>query len=87
MGKKDPPEVVQLFDRIAELVPRAITLDETLYRLYETLIELVDPDSLGGWFMTPNGAFDGLKPIEVIERGEIDRLWEMAFRLRSGMPG
>ena len=58
-----------------------------VYRLYETLIEVVDPDSLGGWFMTPNGAFDGLKPIEVIERGEIDRLWDMAFRLRSGMPG
>jgi hypothetical protein len=28
-----------------------------------------------------------LKPIEVIERGEIDRLWEMVYRLRSGIPG
>ena len=32
MAEKDPPEVVQLFDRIAELVPRAITLDETIVR-------------------------------------------------------
>ena len=58
-----------------------------VYRLCEALSEVVDPDSLGGWFQTPNNAFDGLKPIEVIERGEIDRLWEMVYRLRSGMPG
>jgi len=58
-----------------------------VYRLCEALSEVVDPDSLGGWFVAPNDAFDGLKPIEVIERGEIDRLWEMVFRLRSGMPG
>jgi hypothetical protein len=52
-----------------------------------TLAEVVEPKSLGTWFVTPNEAFDGLKPVEVIERGEIDRLREMAFRLRSGMPG
>jgi DNA-binding XRE family transcriptional regulator len=58
-----------------------------VYRLCEALSEVVDPDSLGGWFQTPNNAFDGLKPIEVIERGEIDRLWEMVYRLGSGIPG
>lgn len=58
-----------------------------VYRLYEALSEVTQPESLGAWFMTPNDRFDGLKPIEVIERGEIDRLWEMVFRLRSGMPG
>jgi hypothetical protein len=58
-----------------------------VYRLCEALSDVVDPDALGGWFKTPNVAFDGLKPIEVIERGEIDRLWEMVYRLRSGMIG
>ncbi|WP_186767400.1 antitoxin Xre/MbcA/ParS toxin-binding domain-containing protein [Blastopirellula retiformator] len=58
-----------------------------VYRLHQTLSEVVDPSALGSWFSDPNPAFDGLKPIEVIERGEIDRLWEMAYRLRSGMPG
>jgi len=58
-----------------------------VYRLFQALTEVVDPVSLGGWFKSPNDAFDGLKPLEVIERGEIDRLWEMVFRLRSGMPG
>ncbi len=58
-----------------------------VYRLCEALAEVVERESLGAWFTTPNDAFDGLKPVEVIERGEIDRLWEMVFRLRSGMPG
>ena len=56
-------------------------------RLYNALSEVVDPDSLEGWFKTPNEAFDGFKPVEIIERGEIDRLWEMIYRLESGMPG
>lgn len=56
-------------------------------RLCECLSEVVDPESLGEWFNIPNEAFSGLKPVEVIERGEIDRLWEMYYRLGSGLPG
>ncbi|OYP30405.1 hypothetical protein CGZ80_22380 [Rhodopirellula sp. MGV] len=58
-----------------------------VYRLWAALCELVEPESLGQWFQLPNESFDGLKPIEVIERGEIDRLWDMVFELQSGMPG
>ena len=58
-----------------------------VFRLTEALSEVVDSESLGAWFVVPNEQFGGLKPVEVIERGEIDRLWDMAFRLRSGMPG
>ena len=58
-----------------------------VYRLLEALDDVVSVDSLGEWFESPNDAFDGLKPLEVIERGEIDRLWNMVFELRSGMPG
>lgn len=56
-------------------------------RLCDSLSEVIDPKSLGDWFYTPNDAFDGLKPVEVIERGKIDQLWEMFYRLRSGMSG
>jgi DNA-binding XRE family transcriptional regulator len=56
-------------------------------RLCDSLSEVVDLASLGQWFDTPNAAFGGSKPVEVIERGEIDRLWEMYYRLRSGTPG
>ena len=56
-------------------------------RLYEALSQVVDRECLGEWFDTPNSAFDGLKPLEVIERGKIDLLWDMVFRLKSGIPG
>ena len=55
-----------------------------LERLTEALAALFDEQSIGKWFDTPNSAFGGLKPIEVIERGESDRLWQMIFELRAG---
>ena len=57
-----------------------------LKRLIDALSEIVHEDSLGAWLQQPNDAFDGLKPIEVIDRGQSDRLWEMIFNLRSGNP-
>lgn len=90
-----------LFGRIVNVAERTIAKVESgaetpdklkrpyneVYRLWEALSDLVDPNSLGQWFNTPNESFDGLKPIEVIERGEIDRLWNMVFELQTGMPG
>lgn len=55
-----------------------------LERLTEALGELFDAKTLGAWFEAPNVAFGGLKPVEVIERGESDRLWQMVFELRAG---
>ena len=55
-----------------------------LHRLVTALKGLVDPHALGSWFETPNPAFGGLKPLEVIERGESDRLWRMVFEMKSG---
>lgn len=54
-------------------------------RLQERLAEVVAPESIPQWLETPNPAFDGLKPLEVIERGEIDRLWTMISYLESGV--
>ncbi len=31
-------------------------------------------------------AFSGLKPIEVIERVDVDRIWRMIYELQSGIP-
>jgi hypothetical protein len=42
---------------------------------------------MGEWFQQPNPAFDGLKPLEVVERGQIDRIWAMVYHLESGVPG
>ncbi len=54
-------------------------------RFQDRLATLVKPEEIPDWLDTPNDAFDGLKPIEVIERGEIDRLWNMIFYLESGV--
>lgn len=57
-----------------------------LIRLIAALGEIMKTASIGTWLLKPNNAFDELKPIEVIDRGEIDRLWSMIFYLRSGSP-
>lgn len=54
-------------------------------RFRERLAQVVKADAIPAWLETPNTAFDGLKPVEVIERGEIDRLWSMIFYLESGV--
>jgi hypothetical protein len=54
------------------------------HQLAQALEPLVQNEVLAKWFGEPNEAFGGLKPIEIIERGESDRLWQMVFELRSG---
>ena len=58
-----------------------------LDRFRDRLSEVVAAAAIPVWLDTPNEAFDGLKPLEVIERGEIDRLWNMIFYLESGIAG
>jgi transcriptional regulator with XRE-family HTH domain len=57
-----------------------------LERLRGRLAEIVREEGIPQWLDTPNQAFGGLKPLEVIERGEIDRLWKMIFYMESGVP-
>ncbi len=57
-----------------------------LERLREALARVMRPEFLPQWLDTPNEAFAGLKPLEVVERGEVDRLWGMIFYLESGVP-
>ena len=56
-----------------------------LKRLIDGLSEVMKSDTIGAWLLTPNQAFDGLKPVEAIDRGEVDRLWAMIYYLRSGV--
>ena len=57
-----------------------------LKRLQQALANVVQSDYVGDWLQAPNAAFDGLKPLEVIERGETDRIWRMIYLLESGVP-
>ena len=66
-----------------EVVARRMT---ELKRLANALAEVMKSETIGTWLQAPNEAFDGLKPLEVIERGEGDRIWSMVYFLRSGVP-
>ena len=55
-------------------------------RLRQSLAGVVRADAIPVWLETPNDAFDRLKPLELIERGEIDRIWKMIYYLESGTP-
>lgn len=70
-------------EKPTETVKRRLT---EVQRLQRALSELVSAQAIGSWMDEPNDEFDGLKPIEVIERGEIDRLWALIYDLRSGSP-
>lgn len=89
-----------VFSRLSHFSERAIADWETgqalsgqsrqrmieLKRLQEALATVVKSDYVGQWLQAPNEAFDGLKPLEVIERGETDRIWRMIYLLESGVP-
>jgi hypothetical protein len=53
-------------------------------RLCQALKRIMKPDHVGQWLDRPNDAFSGLKPLDLIERGELDRLWRMIFEVESG---
>lgn len=55
--------------------------------LQRELCAIAEPGEIGPWLLRPSEAFGGLKPLEVVERGEIHRLWQMLFWLQSGVPG
>jgi DNA-binding transcriptional regulator YiaG len=55
-------------------------------RLLDALAEIVKRESIPRWLHEPNRAFGGLTPLQVIELGEIDRLWAMVHDLGSGQP-
>lgn len=54
-------------------------------RLQKKLADVMDKKHIAEWLQTPNSAFENLTPLEVIERGEIDRIWRMIFYIESGM--
>lgn len=69
---------------LTETVRRRLTEVE---RLQQALARVVRSEAIGPWLQEPNAAFDGLKPLEVIERGQTDRIWRMVHYLESGQGG
>ena len=57
-----------------------------IQRLQQRLAKVMKPAFIGQWLQTPNAALAGFKPLELIERGEVDRIWRMIYELESGAP-
>jgi hypothetical protein len=58
-----------------------------LTRLFDALSDMVEAKAIGEWLKRPNPAFDGSTPLQVIERGETDRIWRMIWELQTGNTG
>src|SRR5437879_2823921 len=56
-------------------------------RLFDALSDIIKAKTIGPWLQRPNDAFDGSTPLQVMERGENDRLWRMIWQLREGNAG
>src|SRR5438477_11038961 len=56
-------------------------------RLFDALSDIIKAKSIGPWLQRPNDAFDGSTPLQVMERGENDRLWRMIWQIREGNTG
>ena len=55
-----------------------------LSRFFDAMSGVVRKEGIPGWMQRPNASLGDLKPIEVIERGHIDRLWRIVYELESG---
>jgi hypothetical protein len=65
----------------------AIRVFNEMDRLLDALARLMQPKEVGEWLKEPNPAFDGSTPVQLIERGQIDRIWRMLYYAESGEPG
>ncbi len=57
-----------------------------LGRLFDALADLMENKDVGPWLKAPNPAFSNSTPLQVIERGETDRIWRMIYQLETGEP-
>lgn len=55
-------------------------------RLRDALAEGMREGSIPRWLEASCEGLGGLKPVEILERGETDRLWRVVLVIGSGMP-
>lgn len=56
----------------------------SIERLLRKLTKIIRRDAIAEWLEQPNEGLSALKPLEVVERGESDRLWRMIYFIGSG---
>ena len=53
----------------------------------ERLARMMKPAQVQRWLRRPNAAFDDSTPLQVAERGELDRIGRLLYDLESGQLG
>jgi len=53
-------------------------------RLVGELSTIIKPEKLKSWWNQPVANFAGSTPLQVLERGETDRIWRMIWEIREG---
>jgi DNA-binding transcriptional regulator YiaG len=74
------------WERGAQVTEPGLRKMRELERLVRALGEVMQADYIPQWLHTPAEEFGGSTPLEVIERGEVDRIWRFIYYLESGMP-
>jgi transcriptional regulator with XRE-family HTH domain len=70
-GRKEPGEL-------------ALRQLRQLRRIVDSAARVMEPEHVAAWLFTPNDALEGFKPSELVERGELDRVWRLLFAVESG---
>jgi DNA-binding transcriptional regulator YiaG len=60
---------------------------QEIRRLLDALAQVVKAEAIPSWLKARNPAFENMTPLQVIEVGEIDRLWQMVHFMSSDAPG
>ena len=55
-------------------------------RLRDALASRIRSGFIPKWLENPCEGLGGVKPVEILERGELDRLWRTVLLIGSGMP-
>jgi len=53
-------------------------------RLLDALAEVVKVEAIPKWLGRRNPSFENMTPLQVIELGEVDRLWQMVYAMGDG---
>ena len=56
-------------------------------RLVAELRTIIKPEKLKSWWKQPVANFGGSTPLQVLERGETDRIWRMIWEIGQGNSG
>ncbi|MEZ6142948.1 MAG: antitoxin Xre/MbcA/ParS toxin-binding domain-containing protein [Zavarzinella sp.] len=58
---------------------------QEMKRLVDALLQILPADQLKNWLKQPNTAFEGRTPMDVMENGESDRLWQMIHEIDANV--